>query len=124
MGDDPGSPSPLSNRQRRWLNMATKIAHKSRERQRHGAVVVKNGNIVSVGHNKMVNHPNILGEFTKNKASLHAEVAALRNVKNPQGCTIFVSRVMKSGEVGLSKPCPECQEYIDSVGVKKVIYTV
>lgn len=56
--------------------------------------------------------------------SEHAEVAALRQIKNPRGITLYVVRVRTDGSSGLSKPCAACAEYISKMGIKKVIYSV
>jgi len=56
--------------------------------------------------------------------SEHAEVAALRQIKDPRGVTLYVVRVRPDGSSGLSKPCPACAEYISRMGIKKVVYSV
>lgn len=56
--------------------------------------------------------------------SEHAEVAALRQIKNPRGITLYVVRVRTDGSSGLSKPCAACAEYISKMGIKKVVYSV
>lgn len=56
--------------------------------------------------------------------SEHAEVAALRQIKDPRGVTLYVVRVRPDGTSGLSRPCPQCAKYISELGIKKVIYSV
>lgn len=106
------------------MNVAFRTAENSECRMKHAAVVVKNGNILSIGINKNINHPDILSEsHVKQNASRHAEMVALRRVANPEGATIFVARVMRDGSEGMSKPCKNCQRELDKAGVKRVVYT-
>lgn len=108
----------------RYLKKAHEIAQTSLCRQKHGAVVIRNGNVVSFATNKDINLVDNLDEqHVKAHASVHAEVAALSRVSNPRGCTVYVSRAMKSGEPGYSKPCARCQKYLDEAGVKRVVWT-
>lgn len=115
----------LSKRDEHFLDVALKAAENSEYRQKHGAVITKNGNILAIGINKARNHPRVLGDFIKTNASFHAEMVAKSRVsdQNLQGATIYVARVMNDGQPSLSKPCPDCQRELDRVGVKRVVYT-
>lgn len=95
-------------------------------RAKVGAVIVKGGRVLSTGINSL--------RYTKDNGrswpSLHAEEQAiLKLLKQPNGgkhlvgSTIYVSRVKKDGSVGLAKPCQKCQELIDAVGIRKIVYT-
>lgn len=102
------------------------MAQQSDCRHRHGAVVVKNGNILSFATNihRELNPADARDlEFFKKNASVHAEVAALRRVVDPRGCTVYVARVMADGSAGLSKPCVRCEKYLIDAGVKRVVWT-
>jgi len=52
----------------------------------------------------------------------HAESRCLR--KAGWGSTLWVARILKSGEWGLAKPCTNCQNMIRHMGVKRVYYTI
>lgn len=59
------------------------------------------------------------------KHYLHAEINALLRVKDiTKAHSIFVSRYNKDGKPMLAKPCPICQAFIDSAGIKEVRYTI
>lgn len=92
---------------------------------RHGAVVVKNGNVLSVGTNIDKNHPNVVSpEHIKPGCSVHAEVAAMRRVRGDlSGATIYVARVSKAGLPALSRPCSACERAIDAAGIKRVVWS-
>ena len=114
----------LSKRDRSFLNLAIKIASSSTMRHQHGCVVVRSGRVLSIGINTSRNHP-VQTETHRIKidCGLHAEVAAIKKCKNPSGATLYVARVNKSGEPRLSRPCQNCQEYIELSGIKHVIFT-
>lgn len=104
--------------------MSNKLALQSEHKQhRMGAVIVKGGNIVSVGFNQM--RPSAL----LRTPTLHAEAAAvLKLLKEGRqhdliGADIFVSRFTRGGSVGLAKPCVACQELLRSVGIRSTSYT-
>lgn len=97
------------------------FAQKSNCYHKHAAAVVKGGRILSVGYNKNRN-PGRAWEDNK-PCSEHAEVAALRQIKDASGVTVYVMRISRNGTLGLSAPCTACKKYIKSRGVKKVIYS-
>lgn len=103
------------------IGLATKVAH-SGEHHQHlmGAVLVKSGNVISVGHNSFKSHP-LMGKIK----TLHAEVDCLIGVryKDISGSTMFVSRINRHGKLGMSKPCSICTDILKSYGVSKVYFT-
>jgi len=74
-----------------------------------GAVIVKNGKLLSEGNNKVVQSAD---------PTAHAEVVAIRNAASflethdLDGCTLYSS----------CEPCPMCLGAIYWAGIKKVIY--
>ena len=114
----------LTNKDRRYLNLALNVAMSSSERMKHGAVIVKGGRVLSVGINKFRNHPAIIeSDMIKTSCSVHAEIDALRKIKDARGATIYVARVNKGGLERLSRPCDHCYNAIDRAGISKIIYT-
>lgn len=114
------------------LRLASKKAKNSSfERARMGAVIAKNGRVLSIGNNAVRYYKNPKGLKVSRvwEDSLHAEQAAILKLLNARrqdeliGSTIFVSRVRKNGNPGLAKPCAICSELIRAVGIKKVVYT-
>ena len=94
---------------------------------RLGAVLVKNGKIISKAFNcGKKSHPYIHrnGEFYNQ--TIHAELACILKVKNKerlQGATIIVYRERRDGHMANAKPCPMCEKLIRSYGIKKIIYS-
>lgn len=101
------------------------FAEKSKCNQRHGAVIISGGRVISVGVNVDKNSPQNVQD-PKTQAAVHAEVAALRAAGSTPlaGGTIYVARINKSGKAMMSKPCPRCQDAIRAAGIKKIIYTI
>lgn len=121
------SQSGLSKRQQTLLDKAVSLALISDYKQfRHGAIIVKNGKIVSVGVNYYINDPRNMADNLLKGVSCHAEVAALNSARktNLDGATIYVARVLRDGTPAMSKPCNECQKALKARGVKKVFYTI
>jgi deoxycytidylate deaminase len=90
------------------VRIAKKLACRSdHEHYRHGALVLKGGNIIARGYNKGVKH---------------AEVAALEKLdpEARKGCTVISIRVTKGGKLAMAKPCCKCEAYMREHGVHAV----
>jgi tRNA(Arg) A34 adenosine deaminase TadA len=112
----------LSKRDKRWLAVASRIAMESRERTRHGCIIVNGGAVQSKGTNTYRNQPGIIEDT--NALSVHAEINALKRSGNVSGAVAYISRVNNLGEPRQSRPCPECLKALKDAGVKRIIYTV
>lgn len=119
---------PLSRSQRSFLNLAMRAAESSDCHQRHGAIVVRSGSVLSIGTNKWRNDISTAGilhdEGRSRDISIHAEVDALSRVANPRGATIYIARVNRTGKARLSKPCINCAKALKEAGVSKIVYTL
>ena len=115
----------LGKRDTYFLGMARTMAESSNERKRHGAIVVKNGNIVGMGFNRFRNDPDkVSPEHIKSDCSYHAEIIALRMAGDKtSGATLYVARVNNVGLDRNSKPCHNCEQAIKVAGIKRVVYT-
>ncbi|MBI4151725.1 hypothetical protein HY496_02035 [Candidatus Woesearchaeota archaeon] len=94
-------------------NLALKIALKSQGRFKMGAVLAKGNRILSWGINN----------------GRHCEVSAICNYArlNGQllpGTQLYIARVSKEKkQVGLAKPCEDCQRFIRLFEIQEVWYT-
>ena len=111
------------------MNRTLHYASQSECHQRHGAIVVKSGRVISTSCNKNNNNPahfcdDLFNEHRK-YISTHAEVAALKGVSPDQakGAVVYVGRLLRSGEPGLSKPCPEWTTEHTGMEEEKIDYT-
>lgn len=107
------------------FDRAVQLAHKSTMTQRHGAVIVRNGEIIGEGYNHWTT-------YMSHSYSCHAEVAALLSVKNKtkkmlQDATMIVVRISNNhcmpNVLKLSKPCENCTKEINKWGIRKVFYS-
>lgn len=105
------------------MQLAKKLSLKSTHRFRIGAVIVKKKSIVGVGFNKIWKTHPLISKGTHKK--LHAEVDAIigQSRRHLEGSIIYVYRDLRNGEVGLCKPCVDCQQILKEAGVKKAYYT-
>ena len=105
---------------RNIIYLAKTMALNSKVRGKHASIVVdSNRNIISVG----INHHNPKGHLGT-RSSIHAECAALNNIKIESNYILYVARSTQSclGHC-YSKPCKECMETILSKRIKTVIYS-
>lgn len=90
---------------------------------RHGAVIVKDNEIVSEGFNHKKWH-------LYHKASVHAEIDALTKMKHNKKllsqCDMYVVRIggdCMGRPLKYSKPCQDCMKAISKSGLRRVYYS-
>jgi deoxycytidylate deaminase len=102
------------------------------------AVLVKGGNVVSIGFNQrktnaFVEHytDRVRGGGRSYCLSTHAEMSCViqaRNSTDLTGCKIYVARIRSDrsnhGITGMAMPCPICRNVLLSYGIKKACYTI
>jgi deoxycytidylate deaminase len=97
------------------------------------AVLVKGGNILSIGYNKratngFVEHfADVARGMRDYCLSTHAEMDAVLKVRGKtdlRGSKIYVVRIKPSGGLGLAKPCEICQHVLYNYGIKRAFYSV
>lgn len=123
----------FSDRDYKLFNVARSVAATSRHYKASvGAVVVDNKSILSVGVNGEKSHPlqvkyNIHRFGRDNTADhlLHAELDAIIKARRQHlpHAAIYVYRVMKDGNVGMSRPCKGCMAAMRDFKIKDVYYT-
>lgn len=112
---------PFSRTMKSRMDRALKLAALSDMRQRHGAVLVSGGRIVSVGINVLRNEPR--GWIPYANISTHAEVACTAGLIVPTG-TLYVARLSPGGSIMNSKPCEYCLKYLEAyTDIRKVVHT-
>jgi len=112
----------LTNRQRRFFEIAKKVARTSKASQfKFGVLIIKNGQIVSLGSN----HPGKTHPKSKTRNSLiHAEFNAVINGRqNLYGSDIYIWRSGSSEQQLIATPCKDCMNLIREVGIKKIFHT-
>lgn len=97
----------------------------SGHRQRHAAALVAKNKVVAYGFNSLKTRASVLkhnGNF-HDRTCTHAEVDALRKVKDATGLTLYIASLGRGGNIKNSKPCEDCQRLINRSGLKRIIYT-
>lgn len=102
-----------------YLSIATQVSHRSPcKRLKVGAVIVRDDNIISVGHNQMPRGLPSVCEVDGKSSPLviHAEQDALLRLlyagPSPSGAAIVVTH----------SPCQECAKLIIQAGIVAVYY--
>lgn len=108
------------------IKIAMTEALKSDHKQKVGCVIFDKKRILSKGFNTSQKstkklHP----KFQRYKFSVHAEVdAIIKAKKDLKGSCLLVIRVNNKNQFRLSKPCKNCENYINFVGIKKIYYSI
>lgn len=117
------NPAVHSKAHGKRLARALAVAAASDMRQKHGAILISGGRVLSVGVNTSRNDARL--HIPHDAISRHAEVACLSglNVANRVG-KLYVARISSGGNVALSKPCPACIHYLEMwTHITEVIHT-
>ena len=102
----------------RFLQIAAALAVNSYSRFRVAALVVDGSRIISRGVNDMLkSHPLFY------PANIHAELAAIISAPYTNGCTIYIARINKRGDIVIAKPCNRCSALIEQSGIRKVVHS-
>ena len=105
-----------------WIDRAITEAVKATGTYKLGAVVVSGNRVLATGFNRKRNDP----KYCEKGWSIHAEVSAIRKLKNrPFGpkTTIYVARITRAGKIAMAKPCETCEKAVYESGIKRIIYT-
>lgn len=109
------------------IEHAIKMAKRSSEKQQIGCVITdKKGRVIAAGYNRKKTHPlqaQYAKQYNPEKIYLHAEIDAIIKLKGEIPHTLYVGRIMKSGDYGIARPCPICMAALIEVGVKRVVFT-
>ena len=73
----------ITNREQRFLSMASNEADKSDIQHRHGCVIVSGGKIIGRGYNHR--RTTSRDGFIDNKCTCHAEISAIRDIIRRHG---------------------------------------
>lgn len=110
-----------------FMNFAKKVAASAPYyRYKLGAVLTRKNTLISVGANQTKSHP-LQAKFSNrgtNRPWMHAEIhcLSLANVEDILYSTIYVARVIKSGDFANSRPCAGCHNALKHFGVSTMIY--
>ena len=109
------------------FNLASTLTN---NHQRIAAVCTdKKGKILSYGTNSYSKSHPLMVYFAKKvneseeKCFIHAELNAVLKARNKPIYKISIARALKTGQPGLAKPCPICEEMLKAFDVQIIEYT-
>ena len=92
----------------------------SHHKARVGSVIVRKSTEISKGYNKLKTH----SRSTSPYKCLHSEMVSVISARQSlKGCTIYVYREDRNGNMAMAKPCQYCHFMLVEAGIKKVYYT-
>jgi deoxycytidylate deaminase len=105
----------------RMFDIARKMAQKSSYKHQLGAVIVRKGKVLGLGHNSLKTHPRATNPWKM----IHAELSAIINSREEDltDCSIYVYRETPTGRIAPSFPCKYCFQLLKSLNIKEVCYT-
>lgn len=118
--------TPLTARDKRWLNRTKKLSQQStRKSFKLGAIIVQSNKKIGSGVNSKKTHP-LQSKWNQKSNCLHAEIAAIidSGIKDFEGkkATIFVARSMRNtNEPGCSYPCVNCWNMLNFIGIRNIV---
>lgn len=93
----------------------------------HGAVIVRGGQILSIGVNKCKKNGFIKAYAHHDFCNTHAECDAILKARKKIDLTnskIYVLRVRRDGKLSNSRPCAMCLKAMKHYGIKRAFYTI
>ena len=94
----------------------------------HQAILIKRNKVLAVGHNSVGSRSRGSGYSDQ---TIHAERAVVKNlgdISQLRGATLIVYRYNSMNILRDSKPCPDCQLFLEKCmkeyGLRKVIYSM
>ena len=108
----------------KYINAALPIAVDNTRKKKHVSLIVRKGDIVSVGINKIKTHP-LAKKYGYRYNEMHSELDALLKYKGSKDKLVLVNfRFNRFGDMRMSKPCCLCMPWCTAVFDKIVYSTV
>jgi len=106
----------------KYIGMAVPIALNNERTKKHVSFIIRKGELVSYGVNKMKTHP-LAKRYGYRYDEIHSELDALLRYKGPKDkLTLLNFRFNRFGEMRMSKPCKLCMPWCD-VLFDRIIYS-
>lgn len=94
----------------------------------HYATLYLRGKVIATARNNVGSRSRGCGWSDKTIHAERAVVKRLGNVSQLNGCTLEVVRIGKNGDIKSSKPCHDCELFLEKCmkqyGLRKVMYSV
>jgi deoxycytidylate deaminase len=109
----------ITSRDIRYYELALKVARNSDCPSKHGAVIVRGGNVLSLACNRNVSHP-VTVRHKPFATSIHAEQRAL--VLAQTDCRYATLYSARANGYHIGRPCAMCAELMRDVGINSVVF--
>ncbi len=112
----------IPNRILGTLDIATPIATQIPRSQKHVSLIIRKGQVVSLGTNTRRTHP-MAKKLGYRFDEVHSELDALLRYKGPKdGLTLVNYRMNQFGDLRMSKPCCLCLPWCSAI-FDKIYYS-
>lgn len=100
-----------------------------------GCIAVYQGNVIAIGYNTHKTHPRqqYYNRFRTHYGDnnyfpkMHAEIHCLNAIRNLNinfsKVKLYIYRIRKDQDFGLSRPCASCMAAIKDLGIRQIYYT-
>ena len=106
----------------KYIDIAMPMAVQSTRKKKHVSLIIRKGELVSFGVNKMKTHP-LAKRYGYRYNEVHSELDALLKYKGPKDKLVLLNfRFNRFGEMRMSKPCKLCMPWCSAV-FDKIIYS-
>lgn len=109
----------LAPRDERWLQRTAKYAQDLEVPWPVACMIVRGSRVLAIGTVKLRNQITACAD-TPWRCSEHAEMNALRMVKDPKGATAYIVRVGADKQMRHAQPCRRCRAELERSGVRMV----
>lgn len=111
----------------KFIELARLVASQSQHKYyKIGAVLVRQGKVISIGSNVYKTHPQQISCFTnEHGSSIHAELNAIIGHSRHlfKKATIYTVRIRADNTISISRPCKSCISILKDLGIKKMLYS-
>lgn len=119
--------SKISQKELRFFQAAKRASKHStysdRTSLKMGAVITKNGKLISSSANRKKTHPRGSGWNSRIHCEIGAIIQALARGIDLDGAYIYVYRQYDNGRLAMARPCGHCEKQIKKQGFRGMYYT-
>lgn len=105
----------------KYYSLLKKLSYRSNHHTHKVSAIITRGNrVIGKGFNLIKTHTYSPHPYHH----IHAEYLAYLNTDGDiKGCTVYIFRQYKNGNLALAKPCDSCYKFLVSKGVKNIVYS-
>jgi len=109
------------------VNLSYKMLDLPDSRHKHFSFILIRNKILAVGYNLSYKTNPLAKKYGYYLSSIHSELAAVKNFPYPPSglskCKMVNIRIMANNELGMSRPCKNCQRLLKDFDISEVWHT-